>query len=119
MDIITISNEIQNKITELGKATSQLRQRTDTKSEALAEYDKQLALVIMGLKNGKQFQLEGETIHNPLATVTEKIAKGICWEYKLKADKAETEYKSLITAIDSIKSQLNGYQSIYRHLEEK
>ena len=63
--------------------------------------------------------IEGEVIKDPPATALEKIAKGICYKEKLEMDKADAEYKSLITYIDIVESQLNGWQSINRYLSEK
>ena len=53
------------------------------------------------------------------ATIIEKTAKGICWQARLDMEKADALYKSLISNIDSVQAELNGFQSINRHLSEK
>ena len=85
---------------------------------ALSEYDRQLAVTLIKLRNGKEATLDGETIQSPPATITEKIAKGVCWEAKLNADTKEGELKALQSTMNAIMAELNGLQSIYRHLDE-
>lgn len=118
MDIIQINQEIQNKIKLLEKGRALLEEQAITKSQTIAEYEKHLAVTIIQLKNGKEIEFEGETIVNPPATIIEKIARGICYQDKLEMDKAEAMYKATITKIQSIQAELNGYQSIFRHLEK-
>jgi len=119
MDLVTIANEIKRKIQLLEKMRIEIRDRATKKAQAGAEYDKVLAVTIIKLKNGAIFDLDGESIdgHKLPANLLEKIAKGICWQAKLKADEAEAMYKSLISNIDSVQAELNGYQSINRHLD--
>lgn len=119
MQVVSVAEEIEKRIKLLTRTKEELRERTEAKANAIAEYEKRLAIVIIGLKNGKEFEIDGEKIQNPPATIIEKVAKGVCWREKLEMDKAETSYKSLITAIECIKAELNGYQSIYKHLDEK
>lgn len=108
---------MKSLIDELDKLRPYLRTRGDEKSEAIAKYDKTIAVTLIKLKNGVKFTLDDEEIQNPPTTITDKIAKGICWEEKLKAEEAEMKYKSLITNIEVIKAQLNALQSINRNLE--
>jgi hypothetical protein len=117
MELIKLSEQMQVLIKDLGSLRRMLRQSGISKAEALAEYDKSIAKTIIQLKNGVKFTLEGQEIVNPPTTITEKIAKGICWHEKLKADEKETLYKSLIANIEVIKAQLNALQSINRNLD--
>ena len=119
MEILKVADEIQKKIAELEKAKNHLRERSEKKAETSAEYDKAMAISIMKLRNGVELDLEGEKIKDPPATIIEKIAKGICFKEKLEMEKADAEYKSLITYISTVESQLNGWQSINRYLQEK
>jgi len=43
--------------------------------------------------------------------------QGICWEECLKRTDADGCYKGLITIMESLKAELNGLQSINKHLE--
>jgi len=49
----------------------------------------------------------------------EKIAKGICYQEKLNMELAEAQYKNAIVGMSAIQAELNGFQSIYRHLEQR
>ena len=118
MDVIQIAKEIEKKIKLLESARGLLGGLAADKANAMANYDKNLAITIIKLRNGKAFVVDEETIKEPPTTLVEKIAKGICWESKLQADHAEAEYKLALSKLESVKAELNGYQSIYRHLDE-
>jgi len=119
MDIITVSSEIEKKINELEKAKKFLNERSGKKAEAIALYDKELAITILKIRNETISEFEGIEIKGLPATILEKVAKGVCFNEKLNQDKAEADYKSLIVYIKTTESQLNGWQSIYRYLNEK
>ena len=59
-----------------------------------------------------QLKSEGQQV-----TIIEKLAKGKCQEQLFAKLVAEDGYKSCNTKIEAAKSCLNGYQSIFRHLE--
>ena len=119
MEVTKVAQEIENKIILLDKMKVEIKSRSEKKATTSADYDKKIAITIMGLQSGKEYELDGEKIQNPTATITEKLAKGICWKEKLEMDKAEGLYKSLLSNIEATKAQLNGWQSINRHLEEQ
>lgn len=119
MEKIKVATEIEKKIAELELAKKHLSKRSEVKAETSANYDKAVALTIIKLRNGQTLELDGEKIVDPPATALDKIAKGICFKEKLEMDKAEAEYKSLITYIEVVQSQLNGWQSINKFLSEK
>lgn len=116
MDLIDVTTKIEEKIASLEQFREELERTAKEKAITLSNYDKELAKVIISLKNGKSYILESVSIEKPLTTIIEKIAKGICWEEALKKDLAETSYKNTIEVIDIVKAQLNGYQTIQRHL---
>ena len=118
MDLISISNKMQTLINDLSSLRVGLKVFARKKAESIAEYEKQLASTIICLKNGIEYDLDGNKIVNPPTTTTEKIAKGICWQSKLKAEESEAMYKSLIVNIETIKAQLNAYQTIIKYMEE-
>ena len=105
MDIKSIADEIEKKIRELESGRKIIGQRAEKKAEAIANYDKALAIKIITLKN------EG----TPLSIV-DKIARGECWQEKLEMEKAEGMYRAAVSGMDSLAAELNGWQSIYRHL---
>jgi len=116
-DIIRTKEKIEALINSLQGAKKELKARGEKKAETIANYDKVLALTILKMKNGIIKEFEGANITDPPATILEKLAKGYCWQERLELEKADAAYKSLITYIDVTEAQLNGYQSINRHLE--
>lgn len=118
MNVIDVANRIEKKIALLEKARGTLEGLANDKALTAALYDKDLAIAILKLKNGKPFELEGETIKDPPATIIEKIARGIVWESKLKADQAEAAYKLAITKLECVQAELNGWQSYNRYLDK-
>ena len=110
--------EIQKKIESLETLRDLINLKARKKAETLAQYDKDIAITIVKLRNGLEVNFEGEVIKNPPNALIEKIARGICWESKMYATYAEAEYKGLITQIDGIKAELNGLQSINKYYAE-
>ena len=118
-DPMKLSVCINGKIEELEQLKKELDSMPDVVSNSSAEYEKKLAKTIIQLKNGVSFNLEGVDVSNPLTTITEKVARGLCWAEAMKAQLDEIKYKNLNKKIDIVEAQLNGYQSINRHLSEK
>ena len=116
MEVVEIADEIRKKIIQIAAAVEHIDELAISKATALANYDRQWAVVSIKLKNGIPFTLDKETIQNPPATLIDKLARGICHKEKLEAEKAEALYKSLIIKVDALQAMLNGFQSINRHL---
>ena len=116
-DIISVSQKIQEKIKTLELGRSLLKERAEEKAYAIGEYEKTLAKTLIGLKNGKEYELEGEKIQNPPASYTEKIARGLCYQEKITAELGEMGYKNAIVGMQAISCELQGFQSIFRYLE--
>ena len=117
MELYEIAKRIEDKISLLERMRKEIRDRAEQKAISQAAYDKALAVCIIKLKNGQELELDGEKIQKPVQSIAEKIAKGICHGEKLEADKAEALYKSLISNIDSVKTEVNALQSINRYLD--
>lgn len=113
-----IARKINEKIKLLEKGRGELEAAAIEKANKMAIYDKVIAITLIELKNGVAKELAGQTIQNPPATISEKIAKGLCWKERLEADRAEALYKVTVQKMQSIQAELNGYQSIFRHLDE-
>ena len=118
MEIINIKDEIQKRIVALDTIRASVRERADAKAKAIAEYDKQIAIVLIQLKLGKPMGLDGKTIENTPTTLCEKIAKGICWNERLKMEQAIAWYNSANTNLEVVRTQLMGFQSILKYLDE-
>lgn len=118
MDLITIAKLIYGRCQELERLKGDLSSLAQKKAETSADYEKTLAMTIVGLKNGKEYELDTVKITEQPTTVLEKVAKGICWKAKLEMDLAESAYKNSLKTIELTESQLNGYQSINRYLSE-
>lgn len=118
METVEVALEIRKKIAELDTWKKELLSISVPKAQAESDYDKAMAKTIIGLKNGISYEIDSIFIQNPPATVMDRVARGICWNEKLEMDKAETKYKSTLNIINLIEAQLNGYQSINRHLSE-
>lgn len=116
-DIITIAEQITKKNQEIDLIRREIRQRGEDKATTESEYDKVIAVTLIKLKNGYAFELDGNTIQNPATTIMEKLAKGICWHEKLNMEKADANYKSIISNLEAAKSQLNALQSLNKHLD--
>lgn len=117
MDFIKIQERIEELISDIGKARKSIRQFAKEKAEKLAEYEKDIAKTILLLQNGQIEHFDKILIGRVTATNVEKIARGICWKQKMEADLADSNYKAAIVAIECLKSELNGYQSIIKYSE--
>jgi len=120
MDIINVAAKIEEKIKLLEKGRLLLDERAQAKANAIAEYEKSLAKTAMLLKNSDDpIVFDGVTFHKLPVTLIPQAAKGICYQNKINMDLAESRYKIAIEGLRCIEAELNGYQSIFRHLDEK
>ncbi len=118
MEVMQIAQEIRAKIVHSTIARNSLKEAGRNRALAYATYERELAKTIIGLKNGKEYELDGETIINPPTTITEKIAKGLCWKVALKRDEAEATYRYAIESIRVSLAQLSAHQSLNKYLDE-
>lgn len=119
MDVLNVANEIEAKIKLLDSAREALRKRVKAKIETAGSYEKLLAQTIIRARNGQPITIDQDTTTDIPVTILEKIAKGACWKEKMAMDEADALYRSILTQIEIIQSQLNGWQSINRYLSEK
>jgi hypothetical protein len=122
VDIIEISKEIRDKIIEVDKIRASIRNRGLAVSLVTSEYDKNLAISIIKLRNltsEDEIELEGEVIKGPIPiSIIEKLAKGLCYCEKLELDKAQALYKSATSNLNCVLAQLNAYQTLNKHLDK-
>ena len=105
-ELLKIADEIRMKVKLLEKGRSELQEKARNKANAIGNYDKVLAIAIIKHKDTGKYP----------ATLIEKIAKGDCYKERAAAELAEAEYKLTITKMNAIQAELNGFQSIYKHL---
>jgi hypothetical protein len=117
-ELFKISELISKKVKGLAKGREILKKRAEDKANKGAEYDKELALMMIKLKNGEKIELDGQTIESPPATILEKIAKGVVWRAKLEAEKAEALYKAAVTNMNAINTEISALQTLLRYEEE-
>ena len=118
MELQVVAQEISKKIKLLEEGRNILAVKAHNKANTIAEYDKAFAITIIKLNNGVEFDIDGNKVQNPKTSIMEKIAKGLCWKERLDMELADAEYKNAISSLDCLKTELNGYQSINRHLSE-
>ena len=104
-DLILTVERIETAIKLLTKEGQRSDKLIQAKAEAMAEYDKTLAVVIIKLK------ADG----NPV-TIIDKLAKGGVSDLLLKKIVAEEMLKAHYSRMEMLKAQLNGLQSINRYL---
>ena len=119
MDVVSVAGRIESKVRDLETARGTLDTFAKAKAIAAGRYAQKLAIVILELKNGKELKLHDEPVKDPPATIMEKIAKGICANEQIAMDLAEAQYKVAVEKCDCIRAELNGWQSINRHLDNE
>ncbi len=118
MEVVEVAKRIEKIISEIGKCRRQIEDKGRARAKTISEYDKALAISIAALRNEKNYMLYGKQYPQPPTTIIEKLAKGICAQQAYDREIAESDYKAVISNLQALMAQLNGYQSIYRHLAE-
>ena len=119
MEIIAVAKKIEEKIKTLELGRSLLQERAEEKAKAIAIYEKEIAKTLIGLKNGTEFDIDGEKIKDPPASIMEKLARGICYQAKIDSELAEATYKNAVVGMNAIEAELMGWQSIFRNLSHE
>ena len=84
-----------------------LDKKAEDKAKAISEYDKALAVNMLEIR-----------AKNHPASMCEKLAKGKIFELAYAKDVTDSGYKSVTSKINSLKAELNGWQSIFSKLDE-
>jgi hypothetical protein len=123
MDILKVADEIEKKIKESEAIRKAIRERIELSAVATANYDKAIGLTMIKLSSGQVQQIEdGESVvetGHVIPSNFDKIARAVCWRERLEMEKADGLLKSAIKNLDAVASELNGWQSIYRHLDSR
>ena len=106
-DLFEVKKILEDIIADIGKSRKEIESRGLEKARTVAMYDVKLGGAIQILREEGKFP----------ATLIEKIAKKLCGDDRKAMEEADVLYKACISNLEALKAQLNGYQSIYRHLE--
>lgn len=107
MEITKVAERIEGLIKAIGLARREIEAKGLEKAKTIALYDVKLGSAIQTLREEGNFP----------ATLIEKIAKKLCADEREKMETADILYKACISNLQAMMAQLNGYQSIFRHLE--
>lgn len=121
-DILTNARKIETLINLIEEEIEKLDDASTMKANGIANYDRELAITILKLRNGMIKSMTDEngdlvSIDNLPATLIIPVAKGICYKVSFDKEAGESEYKSVVTKIDARKAQLNGFQSINKVIQ--
>lgn len=116
-DVITIASKIEEKIKQLEEMRDNILPASFDKAKGISQYDREVAITILKLKSGIIKEWEGISCVGIAQTLIPAIAKGICFQACFDKELGEGNYKAILSCIESLKAELNGYQSINKHLE--
>jgi hypothetical protein len=111
------AKNIQAIIAEIGKCRREIEDKGKARAGAIKIYDMRLAIALAELRNAETYELNSKTYKVPPVSIAEKIAKGMVAHEREAMELAESGYKACISNLEALKAQLNGYQSIFRHME--
>ena len=94
MDIITINQQIQQRLKQISLIRAEIRIRGENKARTLSEYEKAIAVNIIKLKHGDIAEIDGVKISGDKlqANLLEKVVRGMCFQEKLAMEEAGALY---------------------------
>ncbi len=116
-NLMKVKAYIETIIGEIGKFRREIENRGTEKAGAIKNYKKKRAIAIATLNASESYELSGKQYKKPPVSILKTIAEGICAEDEADKVIAESAYTACMANLEALKAQLNGYQSIYRHLE--
>lgn len=116
--VIEVAKKIEAKIAELEELRGLIPKASPEKAITIGNYDKNLAKTMLRLRNDKDMTWEVDKVGGLPATLIEKVAKGIVSDDAIKKDLAETNYKSVITCLQVVQTEISALQTIYKYLGE-
>lgn len=119
MEVVKIASKIQTCLNLLEAYRQKVHALGDRKAQAIAEYEKTLAVTILKLKNNRIAEYEGQPVDSLPASLLEKVARGICWKQKLEVETSEALYKNAVATVQALQAELSAYQTLFNHLEEE
>ena len=116
-DVFTTRQKIEDKISDIETERVKIVECAIEKAKAISEYDREIAITTLKLRNGAISEWEGQKISNLPANLIPKVAQGLCWNECFNKEAADGMYRGVISNIEALKSQLNGLQSINKNFE--
>ena len=117
LDTTVTAREIMRRDDALTKRGKLLKDYAIAWANAKKEHDKAYGITMAQLEAGAEFIVNGVTIKGKATTtIKKKVEAIIAEEYAEPLDLAKKQYDNLLHAIDILQSQLNGWQSINKHL---
>ena len=109
MEALEVSQQILKKVQDLELGRSKIDGLAKNKAKTLVEHKKQVAIAILKLRaDGTPTTILDKAIY----------AEQLVQDALYACEMAEVQYKAFIVKMDAIKAELNGYQSINKHLSE-
>jgi hypothetical protein len=112
-----VAENIKALIKAIGETRREIEDKGKARARAIKFYDMKLAIALSTLRQADKYELGGVKYAAPPVSICEKIAKGIVAQEREAMELAESGYKACISNLEALKAQLNGYQSIFRHME--
>ena len=107
METYEVAKRIEDIIKEIGKCRREIEAKGLRRAKAIAMYDFRMGDAEETLKTEGKFPV----------TLIRDLAKKLCHKDREELEIAEMEYKACISNLMALQAQLNGYQSIFRHLD--
>ena len=117
MDVVKCAKIIEKIVAEIGEVRKKIKDKGEAKAKTISGYDKSLAITLAELGHNENYELNKKTYKQPPITLRKTIAKGIVADFLYEKEIADSDYKACISNLEALKAQLNGYQSIYKHLD--
>jgi len=117
MDVVKCAKIIEKIVAEIGEVRKMIKATGEAKAKAMSAYDKSLAVTLAELGHNENYELSKKTYKQPPITLRKTIAKGIVADFLEEREIADSGYKACISNLEALKAQLNGYQSIYKHID--
>lgn len=114
---LTTADKIEQKIAELEQIRQGIFDAATRKAMAISEFSKRVSIRELQLKHGLIEKWEDVPVGPIAASTAHKLAEGMEWDAMLEKEESEHTYKAIIATMDSIRAEMNGLQSINRHIE--
>lgn len=118
IDVIKIAYDMLKIKDEITKIRATIKKRGIAYAEALADYRKAKAHILLKLEQNIPIEWDGEIVKDISKTNMREIAQGICWSDKLKESTAKALLDSAKKNLDAAEAQLSALQSINKHLDQ-
>ena len=108
---------INDMISAIGEERRRLDDLAEHKARTKATWKKTRTTTMVSLRGGMTFDIGDVKVGYKSESNLRSDAEGIISELEYDMDVAESAYKNCIVNLDCLRAQLNGKQSINRHLD--